>query len=84
MSEEGKILRSIGSIEATITGLQKNYQVLNDNHMMLETKMSDLNTRFTVLEVNIKFACSILKWIVSPSMVIILLLQLASAAGITK
>lgn len=84
MSEKGELLRRIGSIEANITNLQENYknlqvnyQVLNDSHVVLETDMK-------VLRGQISLACTFIMWIISPSMVVVLLLQLASAVGMIK
>ena len=55
--------------------LKKSYTVLNDNHHQLELDMTKLDTKISTV-------ASLVKWLISPAMILGLIIELARIGGI--
>ena len=65
----------ITTLGGNYQALTKSYKVLNDNHHKLELDMTELSTQ-------IKTCTALLKWLISPAMLIGLIIELARLGGL--
>ena len=57
--------------------LTKSYNVLNDHHHTLEMNVMQLDTKLST-------CVSLIKWLISPAMIIALILELARLSGVIQ
>lgn len=69
------IQEKLKNIDERVTELSNSYKILNDNHHQLELDMMELDTQISTI-------ANLVKWIISPGMIIALLIELARIGGI--
>ena len=67
--------KRITEIDGSCKSLKKSYNILNDHHHKIELDMNTLSTE-------LKTCSTLIKWLVSPAMIIGLLIQLARLGGL--